>query len=54
MIVSDPVAVSQFGAALTQSLHYPAAILGAVFVLVVGFTLARNAGRGAAKTTTDV
>jgi YjbE family integral membrane protein len=32
-------------------LHYGAAALGVLFVLVVGFVMARNAGRGAAKTT---
>jgi YjbE family integral membrane protein len=31
-------------------LHYGAAAVGALFVIVAGFLLARNAGRGAAKT----
>jgi YjbE family integral membrane protein len=31
-------------------LHYSAAAIGALFVIVLGFILARNAGRGAAKT----
>lgn len=52
MIVSDPFVAPRLGEALASALHYPAAILGALIVLVVGFLLARNAGRGAAKTTT--
>ena len=31
-------------------LHYTSAVVGALFVVVLGFALARNAGRGAAKT----
>lgn len=33
------------------ALHYGAAVVGALFVLVAGFLAARNAGRGAAPTT---
>jgi YjbE family integral membrane protein len=44
----DPAGV---GLEPIAALHYAAAALGVLFVLVVGFVMARNAGRGAAKTT---
>jgi YjbE family integral membrane protein len=45
---NDPAGV---GLEPIAALHYGAAALGVLFVLVVGFVMARNAGRGAAKTT---
>jgi YjbE family integral membrane protein len=66
MIVTDPAVLGYFsgdpglvqpdatqpsGLKPSGPLHYGAAVVGALIVVVVGFLLARNAGRGAAKTT---
>jgi len=66
MVVTDPAVLGYFagdpslvvpdagaptGLAPSGPLHYGAAVVGALFVVVAGFLLARNAGRGAAKTT---
>jgi YjbE family integral membrane protein len=48
MLVSDPFMVSQFGEALTKSLHYPAAAVGAVIVIGIGLVLRRKQGHHAA------
>ena len=45
---NDPAGI---GLEPIAALHYGAAALGVLFVLVVGFVMARNSGRGAAKTT---
>jgi YjbE family integral membrane protein len=62
MIVTDPAVLSWLagapslvttgasGATPTGLMHYGAAAVGALLVLVAGFALARNGGRGAAKT----
>lgn len=42
MIVSDPVLVDRFGAELTTRLHYPAAIVGALVVVAIGYVLSRR------------
>jgi YjbE family integral membrane protein len=48
LVVPDATQVSGYHP--TGAVLYGAAALGAAFVIVVGFLLARNAGRGAAKT----
>lgn len=65
MIVTDPAVLGYFsgdpglvlpdasaptGLKPSGPLHYGAAVVGALFVVAVGFLLARNAGRGAAPT----
>ena len=47
----QPDATQPSGLKPSGPLHYGAAVVGALIVVVVGFLLARNAGRGAAKTT---
>ena len=50
LVVPDAAAVPT-GLKPSGLLHYGAGVAGALVVVVVGFLLARNAGRGAAKTT---
>jgi len=49
-VVAAPNDPSGLGIKVVPLLHYGSAVLGALIVVVVGFILARNAGRGAAKT----
>jgi hypothetical protein len=64
MVVTDPVVLNGFsgtswvmpdpehlplGLKPAAALHYGAAAVGALFVVVAGFALARRSGRGAAK-----
>lgn len=44
MLVSDPFMVSNLGETLSKSLHYPAAIVGALIVLAIGYFLRRRQG----------
>jgi YjbE family integral membrane protein len=44
MFVSDPYLVGQLGEELTKKLHYPAALLGAVVVVGIGYMLRRKQG----------
>ncbi|MBS7805394.1 TerC family protein [Rhizobiales bacterium TNE-4] len=44
MFVSDPFLVGQIGEELTKKLHYPAALLGAVVVVGIGYMLRRKQG----------
>ena len=44
MLVSDPFMVSKLGETLSKSLHYPAAIVGALIVLAIGYFLRRRQG----------
>ena len=44
MLVSDPFLVGQIGEELTKKLHYPAALLGAVVVVGIGYMLRRKQG----------
>ena len=48
MFVSDPYLVGQFGEELTKKLHYPAALLGAVVVVGIGYMLRRKQGHHSA------
>ncbi|WP_375460979.1 TerC family protein [uncultured Enterovirga sp.] len=43
MIVSDPAVSGWIGLELSQSLHYPAAIVGALLVLAIGYVVKRRA-----------
>jgi YjbE family integral membrane protein len=44
MFVSDPYLVGQLGEELAKKLHYPAALLGAVVVVGIGYMLRRKQG----------
>lgn len=48
MLVSDPFMVTQFGEEVTKALHYPAAAVGAAFVVAMGYVLRRRQGHHAA------
>ena len=49
MLVSDPAAVNWLGAEGAARLHYPAAIVGALLVLGIGYLLRRRRGTRAAE-----
>jgi len=45
MLVSDPWLISTFGEELIHRIEFPAAAIGAVFVVVLGYFLSRRAVR---------
>jgi YjbE family integral membrane protein len=47
MLVSDPFTVQKLGEAMAHSLHYPAALVGAIFVVGVGYLLRKKSSAGA-------